>query len=168
VYAAASLRTSAAAHCNRIAALDAVTGQATAFNPNANGTVTALALWAQTLLPPELHHYRRQARRGLAALDPATDWQRVGMLPATAKLYALNMFESALYVVGAFTTIGGQPRNNLAALDAGYRLGYSLGPERGGSVLALGVSCMTLYAGGAFATMAGVDALTSPVSISGL
>lgn len=56
---------------------------------------------------------------------------------------------------GAFSTIGGQPRARLAALDATTGLATAWDPGSNNPVLALAVSGSTVYAGGAFTTIGG-------------
>jgi hypothetical protein len=92
---------------NNIAALDATSGLATSWNPNANGGVSALAVSGNTV-------------------------------------YAGVSF------AGGFTTIGGQPRNNIAALDATSGLATSWNPNANDAVVTLVVSGNTVYAGGGF------------------
>ena len=58
---------------NYIAALDAATGAATAWNPNANDRVHALAVSGSTVYAGgALHQHRGQTRNRIAALDAAT------------------------------------------------------------------------------------------------
>jgi hypothetical protein len=86
-----------------IAALDSA-GNATAWNPNANGGVTALAVSGTTV-----------------------------------------------YVGGAFTTIGGQTRSRIAALDAATGNATEWNPGADNTVNCLAVSGTTAYTGGNFA-----------------
>ena len=79
---------------------------------------------------------------------------------------ALAISGSTLYVGGSFNTIGGQPRNNIAALSLGVPLdgvavpGFNPSPSKSGcaacgTVAALAVSGSTVYAGGLFDTIGG-------------
>ena len=69
---------------------------------------------------------------------------------------ALVRVGSTLYVAGSFTAAGGQPRSDLAAVDAttGSLVG-SFDPDPDNDVLALAASGSKLYVGGTFSTIAG-------------
>ena len=64
---------------------------------------------------------------------------------------------STVYVGGGFSSIGGQPRNNIAALDAATGAATSWDPnvDSNGYVSALGVSGSTVFAGGFFTSVGG-------------
>jgi len=61
-----------------------------------------------------------------------------------------------VYTGGDFTTIGGQTRNYIAAIDASTGLATSWNPNPNVYVYALTLSGSTLYAGGDFASLGGV------------
>jgi hypothetical protein len=87
---------------------------------------------------------------------------------------ALAVSGSTVYAGGQFTGIGGQPRSNVAALDAATGLATAWNPgvggPSGGSVSTLAVSGSTVYAGGDFSNIGRVEAsglariLPGPVS----
>jgi hypothetical protein len=60
-----------------------------------------------------------------------------------------------LYVGGDFSAIGGQPRTNLAALDAATAEATPWDPGADGLVWSLALSGNTLYASGGFSVMGG-------------
>jgi hypothetical protein len=60
-----------------------------------------------------------------------------------------------VYVGGRFATIGGQPRNHIAALDEATGLATGWDPNANGDVYALAVSGSTVYVGGDFTTIGG-------------
>ena len=62
---------------------------------------------------------------------------------------------NAVYAGGEFTTIGGQPRNYLAALDTTTGLATIWNPQAGDGVHALLVSGSTVYVGGRFISIGG-------------
>ncbi|MBI2618691.1 MAG: fibronectin type III domain-containing protein, partial [Ignavibacteriales bacterium] len=62
---------------------------------------------------------------------------------------------STVYAGGLFTSIGGQTRNRIAALDASTGLATSWNPNANSNVYALAVSGSTVYAGGAFTSVGG-------------
>jgi hypothetical protein len=61
-----------------------------------------------------------------------------------------------LYAGGNFTSIGGQARNYIAAVDAATSAATSFDPNANGSVNALVISSSTVYAGGGFSTVGGL------------
>ena len=70
-------------------------------------------------------------------------------------MLALAVSDSTVYAGGGFTSIGGQIRHNLAALDAttGAATAFNANPDD--EVLALAVSGSTVYAGGYFDSIGG-------------
>jgi hypothetical protein len=60
---------------------------------------------------------------------------------------------STIYAGGYFTTIGGQPRNYLAALDAGTGQASSWSPSVNGGVSTLAVGNVDVFAGGSFTSV---------------
>lgn len=110
-----------------IAALDAATSHATAWNPRADGGVGALALYGRRLYAAgAFYNIGGRFCRFLSELgldsDSATTWNpNVDQTPDNW-LYPpgvadLKIAGDTLYVGGIFTTLGGQQRNALAAID---------------------------------------------------
>jgi hypothetical protein len=121
-----------------------------------------------------------QPRHSLAALDAATgiatDWNPDASLPDPGNpgqtlaggVHALALGGSTLYVGGYFTSIGGQPRTSLAALDltTGLVTGWSpdvsqADPDDPGHVLLGGVELLSVsgqrvYVGGNFSFIGGL------------
>jgi hypothetical protein len=62
---------------------------------------------------------------------------------------------STIYAGGSFTTIDGQTRHHIAALDAGSGHATTWNPDADNAVYALAVSGSTVYAGGTFFTING-------------
>jgi len=72
----------------------------------------------------------------------------------------LAVLDSTVYVGGTFKNIGGQPRNNLAAVDAKTGLATDWNPcsggnEKEGGVSVLAVSGTTVYVAGRFTSLGG-------------
>ncbi len=104
---------------NRIAALDASTGAATAWDPNANESVRALVVRGGAIYAGgEFTNIGGQARNKLAAIDPAVgaamDWNP----NANHDVYALAVSDPEVYAGGKFTGMGGLPQSHIAAIRA--------------------------------------------------
>jgi hypothetical protein len=139
---------------NYIAALDATTGAATAWNPNASYSVSALAVSGSTVYAGgQFTSIGGQARNGIAALDATTGTATTWNPYADGPAYTLVVSGPTIYAGGGFTTIGGQARNFIAALDATTGAATAWNPNADGSVLAIVVSGSTIYAGGQFNTI---------------
>lgn len=136
-----------------IAALDATTGAATSWAPDADLRVQNLLLDGDTLYAHGLFStIGGQPRLRLAALDTTLDTGNA--LPFVAdvsgQLYDMVKIGGQLYVGGNFTAVNGQPRSHLAAVDAvsGAVSAWNPGADR--FVWALDASGDTLYLGGSF------------------
>lgn len=167
---------------NRIAALDATTGAVLSWYPTggANGTVQTMVVSGNVLFVGGIFtSIGGQARNGIAALDVTTgavlSWYPTGGLTSgsTPGINTFVLSGNTLYVGGFFTTIGGQTRTNIAALDATTAAVLSWYPT-GGVNLAVQTMCLAsgiLYIGGGFTSvggqsrtlLAGIDATTGAV-----
>jgi len=142
-----------------IAALDAVTGAATAWNPNPNSEVNSLAVsGSRVYAGGQFTSIGGQTRNRLAALDVAsgnaTSWDP-NLSGGNNFVNSIVPAGSTVYVGGDFTNIGGQSRNDLAALDAttGAATGWDPGPDA--TVGSIVIDGSTVYVGGGFSTIAG-------------
>lgn len=155
---------------SRIGALDASSGIPTAWQPDADSTVRALVARGSTVyVGGDFNRAGGADRMRVAALDSVTGnarpWDTHTMSPGE-NVYALAMSGSTLYVGGNFTEAGGQPRRNLAALDAttGTATGWNHDFEK--SVYAFTVggasgSVVFVGGGGDFSNgIAALDAIT--------
>jgi hypothetical protein len=174
VYVGGNFATIGGVSRNHIAALDIETGLPTEWDPDSDGVGFfppgfingyALAVRGSTVyaLGP-FQHIGGQPRNGIAALDartglatswnPGSDISMLGYSP-----FAVALDEERLYVAGPFTTIGGQPRNGLAALDRQTGLATAWNPQmhQGGTCYALALSQdrRTVYAAGQFDSIGG-------------
>jgi predicted small secreted protein len=139
---------------NNLAHLDAA-GNLTAWDPNANGTVSALAVSGGTVYAGGgFNSIGGQPHGGIAALDAATG-TATSWNPAGGTVLALAVSGGTVYAGGFFTFIGGKARNHLAALDAATGAATSWNPNANGPVFALAVSGGTVYAGGDFSMTGG-------------
>ncbi|MCX5769422.1 MAG: PASTA domain-containing protein [Candidatus Hydrogenedentes bacterium] len=150
-----------------IAAVDGTTGEATSWDPHfGDGAVVfTLRVSGNTVyVGGAFNSIGGLARWGIAALDittgNATAWdpKALGNSGTTGWVYALQLVGSTVYAGGAFDGIGGQPRCNIAALDAGTGAATAWNPSAGdyyGSVSSLLVSGNTVYMGGSFSSVGG-------------
>jgi hypothetical protein len=121
VYAGGSFTNIGGQARNRIAALNAGTGTATAWNANSDNLVSALAATGATLYAGgNFSSIGGQNRAHLAALNlvtgAATSWN-----PGTDNaVYALAARGTLVYVGGAFEHVGGLPRTCVAVVDSAY------------------------------------------------
>jgi len=100
-----------------LVAIDRETGQITPWTANADRVVLALAAAGNYLFAGGGASAGGLARRNAAAFDEATG-QPLPWNPAPdGPVYALAVGTNAVYLGGVFSTIGGQPRANLAAVN---------------------------------------------------
>ncbi len=141
---------------SNLAALDATTGEATAWNPRAGYQVHALAVSGNTVYVGGTFPWiGSQTRNYIAAVDAttglATDWDP----NADQTVLALAVSGSTVYAGGYFTRIGGQDRSHVAALDAATGLATDWDPQANGMVNALAIGGPAVYAGGRFTSVGG-------------
>jgi len=151
-----------------IAALEARTGKATAWDPSAGphkssgyGAVLALAVSGETVYAGgDFSSIGGEDRENIAALDASTG-EAAAWNPSAADsvahgaVSALAVSGQTVYAGGYFTSIGGQPREKIAALDASTGQAGTWNPGANGDVRALAVSGSTVYAGGLFTSTGG-------------
>ena len=151
---------------NYIAAIDtASTAGVLSWNPNANGTVSSIAVSGNTIYAAgSFTTVGGQSRNTVAAIDSstglATTWNP-GVTGTGVTVLAVS--SSTVYAGGTFTAIGGQSRNNLAALDATTGLATAWNPDitntNGGftpQINCIAVNGTTVYAGGTLFNTVGV------------
>lgn len=147
---------------SNIAAVDATTGALVSpWTGYATGDVYTLLLNGGVLYAGgNFHQIGGAVRERLAALDAATGdataWNP-DVYDTFPTVRALAISGSTVYVGGQFIEIGGQERNNIAALDATTGLATAWNPGASGMVHALAVSGGTVYAGGSFGSLGGAD-----------
>jgi hypothetical protein len=150
-----------------LAALDTA-GFATPWAPEPDGFVRALLpnpLGGTVFVGGDFSNIGGQARSHIAEINRtsglATQWRPNASAPVTTIGARANFVTLVVtvYAGGSFTTIGGQPRSNLAALD--YSSPLSLGnatswdPAPNGPISTLAVSGTTIYIGGNFNNIVG-------------
>ena len=133
------------------------------LNPNAAVPSTHYVVWVYAYAGGSFSTVGGQSRQTLAALDTttgnATSWNPTpaGRSFVGPSIRALAVSGSTVYTAGGFTSIGGQPRNKLAALDAGTGNATSWNPDPNGEVKALAISGSTVYVGGSYSVIGGQD-----------
>jgi hypothetical protein len=160
VYAAGLFSSIGGQGRNALAAIDATTGAATAWNPNPNvSPVLALAVSGGTVyVGGYFGSIGGQPRHGIAAFDAATGAATAWNPNASGsdpRVYALAVSGSTVYAGGWFTSIGGRPRNRIAALDAATGAATDWNPDANLGVYALAVGGGKVYAGGRFTRIGG-------------
>jgi outer membrane protein assembly factor BamB len=141
---------------NRIAALDAATGSATSWDPNADNDVYALAASGTTVYAGgDFTNIGGQTRNNIAALDAGTGSATSWDSNANGQVQVLGVSGTTVYAGGDFTSVGGQTRNRIAALDAGTGSATSWDPNANYGLYALAVSGPTVYTGGNFTSIGG-------------
>ncbi|MBD0257192.1 MAG: PQQ-binding-like beta-propeller repeat protein, partial [Cytophagales bacterium] len=156
---------------NSLAAVDATTGQATAWDPKLEGSVSTLAVAGGTVyVGGPFNAVGGQSRNNLAAVDAATGQVKAWNPNSDGAVSALTVDGSTVYAGGPFTKVGGQTRNYLAALDAASGLPTAWNPNANNAVTALAVVNGTVYVGGTFTAVGGQtrDKLASVDAATGL
>jgi putative pyrroloquinoline-quinone binding quinoprotein/dockerin type I repeat protein len=176
VYAGGGFTTIGGQSRNRIAALDATTGAATSWDPNASSNVHALVVYGNTIFAGgDFATIGGQSRNRIAALDASTGAATVWNPNATgtgATVRAFAASGSTIYAGGNFTSIGGQSRTNVAALDTTTGAATLWNPAPNEAVLAIHKLNNTVYIGGGFILVGGqprnrlaaIDATTGAVT----
>lgn len=148
-----------------LAAVDATTGMAAPWNPNVfEGEVKALVISGSVAYAGGSFEQvglvgQDAIRLDLAAFDIAsglvTPWDPSARGVAGDAVSALQLSDGSVYVGGRFDQIGGQPRQNLAALDrvTGAATAWNLPADD--AVLTLFDDGRRIYVGGLFTTVGG-------------
>lgn len=142
---------------NNFASVGQSTGTATSWNPFASAAATTMALQGNTLYAggqfTSLNGYtRNNLCKVNASSGTVTAWDP-NVSSASAVVNTLAVSGTTVFVGGAFTTIGGQARNNLAGIDTVTGLATTWQADASSIVNCLGVSAGQLYVGGYFTTI---------------
>ena len=117
---------------NRIARLDATTGLADSFDPNANGRVYSIAVQAdgKILAGGVFTSIGGQTRNHIARLDATTGLADSFDPNANGDVHSIAVqADGKILAGGVFTSIGGQTRNRIARLDPTTGLADSFNPN---------------------------------------
>ncbi|QBB71765.1 hypothetical protein ELE36_16160 [Pseudolysobacter antarcticus] len=162
VYVGGGISSAGGQSRNYIAQLNGADGSATTFDPNPNGSVNAIAVTATAVyFGGQLSSIGGIARSSLVAINAgdgtptAWDPNAQGSNGGYALVKDLQISGNTLYVAGAFTAIGGQPRSNIAAVSTINATASSWNPSASAQVSTIALSGNVLYAGGGFQTIGG-------------
>ncbi len=152
---------------NRLAAIDATTGELADWNPNANGKVFSLAAsedGTRLYAGGAFGTVGGLTRNRLVAIDPDTGAVDAGFDPGKVDkaVRAVAVSGNRLYVGGDFAAVKGHSRGRLALLDATTgALDANWAPAADNTVRALVLSPdgTRLYAGGRFTSVSGQSRL---------
>jgi hypothetical protein len=135
----------------RIAEIDRVTGNATAWNPQASGAVDAILPRGHTVyVGGEFTTIGGRVRQGVAALQ-ASDGSATDFDPeADGVVSTIAAGPRLLYAGGTFTVIGGALRPGIAALDSATGVALPWVPNIDGNVRAMAAAGDQIVVGGDF------------------
>ncbi|MBI5711672.1 MAG: T9SS type A sorting domain-containing protein [Candidatus Eisenbacteria bacterium] len=142
---------------SHFAALDTINGEATDWNPGANGLADALLMVGDTLYAGGYFtQVGGQTRNYLAAMNASTGEVTAWDANASWPVLALARSGNTLYAGGLFQQMGGQWRRGIAAVDATTGALTPWNPDTDyGFVEAIVVGGNTVYAGGVFHQIGG-------------
>lgn len=161
VYVAGTFDTIGGQRRPYMAALDTATGTATAWNPNIDKPITTLAVANNSVYVAGPFTFISGQVRGVLAAFDATTGQITSWDPSGGTVFSISNPDvkrleangNTIYVSGGFTSIGGQPRNGFAAIDATTS---SITPWNPGSgVQDWIIKNNTMYVTGSFSTIGG-------------
>lgn len=130
---------------NRMARLDPMTGEPDSFNPNANATVTAIAVQADGKILAGggfsgANSIGGQPRNRIARLDGSTGLADSFNPNANVDVNAIAVqADGKILAGGGFTTIGGATRHYIARLDAASGVADSFDPNASDPVVSIAV-----------------------------
>ena len=143
---------------HNLARLDATTGLADSFNPNASDEVHSIAVQAdgKVLASGFFMIIGGQPRNSIARLDSTTGAADSFNPNADNGVFSIAVqADGKILAGGDFFSIGGQSRHHIARLDATTGLADSFNPNANNNILAIAVQADgKVLAGGGFATLA--------------
>ena len=157
VYVSGGFTKAGGATRNRVAALDAVTGAATAWDPNADEVVHDLAVDGSLVyLGGEFQNVGGQARNYFAAVDAATGLATSWDPDPNFYVYSVEAIGGLVYLGGYFSSIAGESRDYLVSIDPATGVLTSWAPDPSLYVTHLIPNGSTMFVMGAFSTITGV------------
>lgn len=142
-----------------IAEVNTTTGIPTAWAPNANNVVNAIGIIGNTVYAGGTFTAIGGQTRNLTGAVDATTGLATGWNPSpSGGSSVVNMLVtsgSTVYVGGTFVIIGGQLRNNIAAIDSSTGVATSWNPNANNNVTTLALNGSNVYMGGSFSSVGG-------------
>ena len=144
---------------NRIACLDSL-GNPTSWNPNSNDIVRSIAVYGNKIYTGgDFTSIGGQSRNNIAAFSLSTgnitSWNPV-TTGTSSNINLISFRNNNIYAGGNFTGIGGQSRNNIAALDSSSANASTLwNPNANGTINAIEPYGNYIYTGGNFSSIGG-------------
>lgn len=147
------------------AAFDRNTGALTNWNPDLDNDGDAVACGSGVVYIGGIFDFVQDSttpitRHGIAAVDPAsglpTAWDPANGLALSAGVRAIAVRGSTVYAGGSFANLGGQARNNIAAIDASTGLAGAWNPNADAGVDSIVLTASTAYIGGTFKHVGGL------------
>lgn len=160
VYVGGSFRYIGGTRRNRLAAINAVTGDLLPWNPNVTGGSVNVIRKSGSIIYAggEFTKVGSDNRLALAAISSttglATGWAPA-IAPVSAEVKDILIDGTTAYVAGLFSSVGGQPRNNIAAVNTSTGTTTSWNPNANNIVNTLSMEDNILYCGGAFNNIGG-------------
>lgn len=161
VYAGGIFQSINGAFRNRLAAIDATTGLATAWDPNpfqvSFPAVYFLYINGGTIyVGGDFTSIGGQSRNKFASVDETTGLATNFNPNPDNYVNAVAVNSTNIYLGGSFTNISGQARNRIAAFDAGTGAVTGWNPNSNGNITSLALGgTTTVYAGGTFTNIGG-------------
>jgi hypothetical protein len=141
---------------NHVAAVDATTGVATAWNPNPDGWVEGLEVSGSTVyLAGEFESVGGQDRRNLAAVDATTGAATAWSPNSNGTAYTVAVADGTVYAGGLFSSVNVLERHHAAAIDLDTGRPTAWNPDVNGGVQRIAVAGSTVYFGGTFTAVNG-------------
>lgn len=142
-----------------LAGLDIATGIINEWNPAPDGTINALAYDnGNVFVGGSFNTIGGQSRSKLAAVNAvtglSTTWNP-SPGPAGSQILSIAVAGNLVYTGGFFTSIGGQSRNRIAALDMSTGAATSWNPNSSHNVRSVSIGSNSIFAGGDFTTIGG-------------
>lgn len=157
VYVAGSFSQIGGATRANLALLSPATGLAQPWNPSADGRVLELELAGDRVyVAGYFEHVGGQPRKTIAEIDRAsgavTGWDAKLGDYVELDINEIIPAGDTIYLRGLFDEVGGQPRNDIAAVSATDGTVRAWNPQVGGSVDAVALSAGRVLVGGDFTT----------------
>ena len=165
IYVGGSFNLVGSTRRHRLAQINLSNGTATSFDGGANTSPNCIALAGNKLYVGGVRSMGGVSRRGLASIDlttgKATSWDpNATHATETPDIEEMVFSGNNAYLIGTFHNIGGQVRNEIAAVDIGTGLATSWNPNTGlwgtnDYFTDIAIKGNTVYVAGSFASLGG-------------